>query len=178
MWSAEKAPEKGAFFLTVIFNNLSIITLGPVTCRCIIQNTPTYWFKALHDAAVRASKLWVVNYFLPDNNLSSNAYILFFISITGVASSISTPLTVIIFLLIFRTTSSETAIGLGRTGLRVEKTPRLGLDVSPRGCTRKTVRSALSSQNSTTMVSPLRMPSSPARNWGEISRVPTCPDSS
>jgi hypothetical protein len=59
-------------------------------------------------------------------------YIFFFISITGVESSISNPLTVRIFLLISWTSNSETATGFGLTGLRVEKTPRLGFDLSPR----------------------------------------------
>lgn len=64
---------------------------------------------------------------------STHFPIFFFISMTGVPSKISNPDTSIKFFLTASTLSSERAMGFGLIGLRVVKTPRCFLDVSPLG---------------------------------------------
>src|ERR1700749_1266966 len=62
-------------------------------------------------------------------------------------------------------------MGFGRSGERVEKTPASGLLSSPRGWTRRTSRSARSSQVITRSSSPTEIPSSAGANSAAISRI-------
>ena len=59
--------------------------------------------------------------------------IFFFISTIGVPSRMSSPETLMRVSWIDSTVSSDIAMGFGLTGLRVAKTPRSPLDLSPLG---------------------------------------------